>query len=70
MMTDDAKAILSVWNLIKVGGTWGAPGPPSWIVNKTAIDAGTLMMGALGARTSSAFAAAEITIMILKAEGE
>lgn len=59
---NDAQAIMSVWNLVKVGGTWGAPGPPPWIVNKTAEDKGTLMLGKLDTQTVAAFIAAGITI--------
>lgn len=61
MMTD-AEAILSVWRLIKDGGTWGAPGPPTWIVNKHAFDSGTLVMGEFDEQTDTAFREAGITI--------
>ena len=58
----DAQAIMSVWNLIKVGGTWGAPGPPPWIVNKDAEDKGTLVLGSHDAQTTAAFRDAGIAI--------
>ncbi len=58
----DAEAILSVWRLIKVGGTWGAPGPPPWIVNKTSEHAGTLKFGKLDEQTTAAFHDAGVII--------
>ena len=58
----DSAAILSVWQLVKDGGTWLAPGPPPWVVNKHSSDSGTLVMGALDEQTSTAFRAAGITI--------
>ena len=61
-LTDDAAALLSVWVMVKDGGTWGAPGPPPWVVNKISRDKGTLVMGAPDERTSAAFRDAGITI--------
>lgn len=58
----DAEAILSVWKLIKVGGTWGAPGPPPWIVDKTSEHAGTLTFGNLDKQCIAAFHDAGIII--------
>ena len=61
-LTDDAAALLSVWVMVKDGGTWGAPGPPPWVVSKISRDKGTLVMGAPDERTSAAFRDAGITI--------
>ncbi len=61
-MTDDAAALLSVWVMVKDGGTWGAPGPPPWVVNKISRGRGTLVAGELDEQTSAAFRDAGITI--------
>ena len=61
-MWTDAEAILSVWRLIKDGGTWGAPGPPSWVITKQSSTQGTLVFGALDARTVVAFREAGVTL--------
>ncbi len=58
----DSAAILSVWDLVKDGGVWGAPGPPAWVVQKHSDISGTLLMGSPGKRTTDAFRAAGITI--------
>ena len=58
----DAEAILSVWGLVKDGGTWLAPGPPPWVVAKHSSDSGTLVMGTLDEQASTAFRDAGITI--------
>ena len=58
----DSAAILSVWDLVKDGGVWGAPGPPPWVIKKHSDISGTLLMGSPDEQTVAAFRAAGITI--------
>ena len=58
----DSEAILSVWNQVKDGGVWGAPGPPLWVIKKHSDISGTLLIGSPDKRTTDAFRAAGITI--------